>query len=153
MRVFVKRRSRSGQAVVELCFSIIMFTIMLAMIATLCLYLYMQNSVITAAREGARVAASDINFQSSSTSSTAITNVQNHVISFFQQTTGQTLGSGNISVTGPSGSTTGYRNMVVTVTYTLTNPINISGFMQALGAGPGLGSFNLSATATTRYEE
>jgi Flp pilus assembly protein TadG len=155
MKRFLKQK-RSGQAIVEMCFSLIMFAIMISLISTLCVFLYVQSNLITAAREGARVAASDPNFKAAGTVATGITNVKNRVTSYFTQTTAQTIPNGNITVTGPTGAV-GYRNMLVQVNFTLNNPIPIGSFLAALGVDPTvtdkISTISMTSSASTRYEE
>jgi hypothetical protein len=156
MKKFLKQK-HSGQAIVEMCFSLIMFAIMISLISTLCVFLYVQSNLITAAREGARVAAADPNFKAAGTVATGTTNVKNRVIAYFTQTTAQTIPATDITVTGPTGATLGYRNMTVQVNFVLNNPIPIGNFLAALGVDSAItnkvSTINMTSTASTRYEE
>jgi hypothetical protein len=140
-----RRQARKGQAVVELIPSIIIFTLMIAMIASASFYLFIQHAVVSAAREGARTAAL-------SEPDEAEANATQRVQTFLQSTTGQTPTL--VDVEGPTGPV-GQRNYRVTVDLDLQNPIPIQQLLTALGAGAGvnLESIPVTASAEMRYEE
>jgi hypothetical protein len=149
----IKSKAHSaGQAVIELVFSLIVFTIILALISTACVYLYMQHTIITAAREGARAAA--INVDIADNFATGETAVKTRVQNFFSQTTGQTLSLTNIIVNPPTGPV-GHRNVSVQVNFTIQNPIPIADFLSALGVAntSSISNIPVSANSSMRYEE
>jgi hypothetical protein len=142
-----------GQGIIEMIFGMIMFVSMISLSCTVCMYLYMQHALVSAAREGARTAAIQEGYATGAAAS-ATAAVTAAVKNFVQQTTGQTLADSNVVVTPPSGAT-GQRNVRVQVNYTLKNPIPIAGFMSGLGA-TGTSSYDnisMAASSTMRYEE
>jgi hypothetical protein len=147
-------KCRKGQAVLELIPSLVMFVTMLSVIFTLCIYLYFQNILITAAREGARVASLTPELattgQLEAGRSAVIAAVQN----FMQQTTGQQLTPEQIEVTAPSG-TFGERTVKVAIDYNLTSPVPIPDMSSDYNGDPSTlyHSIPLSASATMHYEE
>jgi hypothetical protein len=159
LRAFMARRQRHrGQATLEIIPSLLMFTGMFAAICGLCVYLFLQNMVITAAREGARFAALNTSLGVSTTQAAGIASVKNEVQSILLSTTGQTVGSNNITVTPPTG-TVGSRKVSVAVNFSLPNPIPIPDFGAAFDGDPNtttsrlFETIPLSAAATMRYEE
>jgi flagellar basal body-associated protein FliL len=140
-----------GQVIVESVFGIIITVIIFLLIAAISIFMFFQTAVFMSARQGARVAAITPGMSDGS----AVSTVRSEVQSFFNNMTGQTVSSGNITVTGPTGAT-GYRNVSVRVTYTLDSPIPLGAFLESLGAAgaqAALDSFDCDATATMRYEE
>lgn len=147
------RKSEKGQAVIESIFSIIITVVMFMLICAISLYMYMQTTVFMAARQGARIAAVDRNMVTSPSSARA--NVVSTVQNFFSGITGQTLNSGDIVLTGPTGSI-GSRNVTVRVTFNMRSPIPAGAFFAGLGAGndpDDLDTFRCQASATMRFEE
>ena len=129
-----------------------MLSLMFALVCSGFVFLYTQTTLISAARQGARVAA--VNMDLASNPSSVQTAVYDQVNTYFQQTTGQTLAASDVTVTGPTGATVGQRNVQVTVQYSMPNPLGVAGLLSALGGdGAPWQSFPVSATATMRYEE
>lgn len=147
-------RAHKGQAAVEMVMSVLMFVIMLAMVMSISLYLYVQHTLLTAAREGARIAAVDPNFGSAGTTSVGTANVQAWVRNFVSSGTGIALANNNITVAGPTGAA-GSRNITVTLNYTFQNPVQVLTLLNRLGGGAatGLDTITMSSNATMRYEE
>lgn len=149
--------ARKGQAIVELCGNVIIFTIMVALMTTLSSVLYMQHILVTAAREGARAASLSEDFANDDDAA-GIAAVQQRVKDMILQTAGQTLDGSNstIDVTPPDAADPyGSRTVTVDITYTMENPIPIAGFIEGLSGGDysALQSLPMNATATMRFEE
>jgi hypothetical protein len=148
-----------GQAILESIFGIIMFTIILTLTMSITAYLYFQQAMVTAAREGARQAALNTEIGTSATESAGIAYVRSYVIDEVKHLTGQTFDSdiATITVIPPSQSedqTPGQRMVSVSINWQMKNPINISGFLNALGAdGSAFDTIPVKAMATMRYEE
>ncbi len=149
----------SGQAIIEMIGGMIIFTLLLAMVMSLSMYLYFQQALVTAAREGARHASLNRNMASSSTEQTGITEVQTYVTTSIQNLTGQTVtpAVATITVSPPSDSasqTPGNRNVTVSIQWRMTNPLGVANFLNALGGnGENFRTFPVAASATMRYEE
>jgi hypothetical protein len=144
-----------GQAVVEMVGNLIIFALMLCLVTGLSCYLYLQHTLLTAAREGARAGALHAGFGTGDTAS-AEAAVRQKVKDIMLSTAGQTLVDSDIDVTAPDpGDTDGDRSVGVSVTYSVANPINVADFVMALsGTDPtGLRTFTLNATSQMRYEE
>jgi hypothetical protein len=156
-RIKIHRKAAKGQAVIESIASIILFTMMLGLVMAITVYLYFQQALVTAAREGARQAALNADIGSAGSEGNGIGTVQNFVINQVQQTTGQTLAAADITVTPPSASpdqTPGNRTVNVQITWNMTNPVGVGNFVEALGGdGEPFKTIPVSATATMRYEE
>ncbi|MCE3236042.1 MAG: hypothetical protein K0Q50_2222 [Vampirovibrio sp.] len=154
-----RRKAHSGQVVIEAIASIIIFTIMIALVMSISVYLYFQQALVTSAREGARQAALSSEIGSASTEQQGISNVQTYIQNEIQQLTGQSFDPGiaTITVLPPSQSasqTPGQRDVTVQITWNMTNPIGISGLVEAFGAdGSAFATIPVSAAATMRYEE
>lgn len=143
-----------GQAAVEMVMTLVMFVTMIALICTICIYLYLQFSLVTAAREGARTAAVSPGLAQSTTLAAAQTTVRNRVKAFFSQATGQSLTDGDIAVTAPTGQF-GLRNVSVTVDFVMNNPLRIADLLSAMGVSntATLATIPLQASASMRFEE
>ena len=158
-KMHTKRKRASGQAIIESLASIIIFTILLALIVSISAYLYFQQALVTAAREGARQASLNASMGSSSTESSGIAAVQAYVSNEVLQLTGQdfSTSSATITVVPPSQSanqTPGQRTVNVQITWNMKNPIGIAGFLKALGTNASaLDTIPVVASATMRYEE
>lgn len=154
-----RRKAASGQVVIEVIASIIMFTIMLAMVMSISVYLYFQQALVTAAREGCRQASLDSSIGAQSTEQTGVNNVKTYVQTEIQRLTGQTFNSSTatITVVPPSQSASqvsGQRDVQVQITWQMTNPVGIGNFVEAFGAdGSAFKTIPVSASATMRYEE
>lgn len=155
----LKRKPASGQALIESLASIIIFTILLSLVMSLTAYLYFQQALVTAAREGARQAALNSDIGATTTEATGVSYVKNYVTDEIKQLTGQTYdaATATITVNAPSQSanqTPGQRMVSVNINWKMQNPINIAGLLNALGTdGSAFGTIPVSATATMRYEE
>jgi hypothetical protein len=148
-------KAEKGQAVVEMVGNIIIFGIMLCMVSGLSCYLYLQHTLLTAAREGARTGALHAGFGSGD-SAGAEAAVKQKVKDFMLATAGQTLVDNDIDVTAPDpADTDGDRSVGVSITYNVANPINVADFIMALSGTDhtGLRTFTLQAAAQMRYEE
>jgi Flp pilus assembly protein TadG len=156
----VKREKAKGQAIIELIGNIVIFSVMIALVATLSSYLYLQHVVLTAAREGARTGALSNAFAQGNDSQ-GITEVQDAVRDFMAQSAGQSLTSDNstITVTPPQdeaeGGVFGQRSVTVNIEYELTNPVPIADFIEGLTGGSyeNLRKIPISAEASMRFEE
>jgi type II secretory pathway pseudopilin PulG len=149
-------RKASGQALIESLVGIIIFAIMLALIMTISMWLYVQQALVTSAREGARQASLNASMASTTASVklTGINAVKAYVQDEMLKLTGQTLPSNNITITGPTGATAGQRTVEVTLQMSMKNPIGIAGMLNALGGnGNAFDSIPMGASATLRYEE
>lgn len=155
----MSRRAKSGQVVVEAVASIIIFTMMLALVMSVSVYLYFQQALVTAAREGARQASLNSDLGAGATEQNGIDTVKTYVTEEIEKLTGQTDtdGSAVITVTPPSQSasqTAGKREVSVVINWKMINPIGVSGLLEALGAdGSAFSTIPVYATATMRYEE
>jgi hypothetical protein len=146
------RKAKRGQALIESTISIILFTMLLATMVSFCVYLYMQQAIVTVAREGARQASLTDDLANNTDS------VEQYVKDEVRSLTGQNFdnGTGSIMVDGPLPSTSNPNINVVTVSidYSIPNPIPIGSFMTALGGdGTAFNSIPVAASATMRYED
>jgi hypothetical protein len=154
-----RRPAQSGQVVIEVIVGIIIFTIMLALVMSISVYLYFQQALVTAAREGAREASlnNEIGLGGSEAAGTA--NIRAYVENTIEKLTGQeaTPGVATITVIPPSQSpnqTSGNRTVTVNIQWQMQNPIGIGNMLDALGTdGDRFKTFPVYATATMRYEE
>ncbi len=150
---------QSGQAIIEMIGGMIIFTLLLAMVMSLSMYLYFQQALVTAAREGARHASLNNNLGSTSTERTGISEIQSYVTTSIRNLTGQTVSPSvaTITVSPPSESasqTIGNRTVTVSIQWRMTNPLGVANFLNALGAnGDNFRTFPVAASATMRYEE
>jgi Flp pilus assembly protein TadG len=148
------RRYTRGQGVIELIIGLVMFSMMLALMSSVSIYLYVQHSLVSAAREGARIASLDSNIGGTNVAAgqqAVITRIQD----FMRISTGQEIPSANIVVTAPSATAPqGSRTVAVEINHVMNNPIAVGALLRGLGADPtGLEQIPVSATATMRYEE
>jgi len=148
-------KSQKGQGVIEIIGSLIVFTIMLSLMMSVSVYLYIQHAMVSVAREGARSASLNTKIGDTATTNAGITETRTYVKNSAQAIAGSTLTDGEITVTPPSaGGTLGQRTVTVTINHSMTNPVNIAGMLDALGAdGEAFRNIPVSATATMRYEE
>ncbi|WP_303673308.1 TadE family protein [Vampirovibrio chlorellavorus] len=150
---------QSGQAIIEMIGGMIIFTLLLTMVMSLSVYLYFQQALVTAAREGARHASLNNNLGSASTERTGISEIQSYVTTAIRNLTGQTVSPSvaTITVVPPSASASqsaGNRNVTVSIQWRMTNPLGVANFLDALGAdGDNFRTFPVAASATMRYEE
>lgn len=152
---FKRNLKKRGQGAVETLMSMLVFVMMLGTLVSFSLYLFMNHTLFTAAKEGARMASIESRLATAATQAAGIANVRTWVKNFMSGSSGQQLADANITVTGPTGAVVGSRTVTVQVTYTLNNPVAVRGFMAALGgqSATGLDRFNLVSQATMRYEE
>lgn len=150
---------QSGQVVLEMIASLIMFTMMVSLTTSVSVYLYFQHALVTAAREGARQASLSDELSDAATEDAGIVTVKAYIQNQIFQLTGQQFNDtiATISVIPPSQSpnqTPGEREVSVTIDWKITNPLGISGLLSALGAdGSAFSEIPTYATATMRYEE
>lgn len=155
----MRRGSQSGQVVIEMIVGLIIFTIMLALVMSISVYLYFQQALVTAAREGARQASLNNAIGTGNGEAAGMAEIQGYVSETIRHLTGQeaTSGVANIIVIPPSQSsdqTSGNRTVTVNIIWQMQNPIGIAGMLSALGAkGESFKTFPVYATATMRYEE
>ncbi len=153
MRSFVVKRAHAkGQAIIEMIFSVIMFTLMLVSIASISAYLYVQHTMVTAAREGARIASLNTDLGSGMGGEAE---VQEHVIELVQSTSGITLSADDIDVTPPDpGGAVGERSVTVEIDYAMPNPLPLEAMLSGFAHREfGLDNIPVRASATMRYEE
>lgn len=149
-------RAASGQAIIDSIASIIIFAIMLALIMTISMWLYVQQALVTTAREGARQASLNSSMASTTASVklSGINTVKAYIQNEMLKLTGQAIPSSNITITGPTGATAGQRTMQVTLQMSLKNPVNVAGLLNAFGGnGNAFSLIPMNASATLRYEE
>jgi hypothetical protein len=130
-----KSHLKKGQAVVDLVASITIFATMTALITTVSYYLYVWHALLTATREGARLASVQSNFQNGGNTATGIAEVQQLVKDFALSTCGQVLDNTNstITVTPPNpAGVFGNRTVTVKLIYNIPNPIPIASGVQSL---------------------
>lgn len=156
MRCVSRRlKAHKGQAIIESTVSIILFAMLIALVMTVTLYLYIQQAMVTAAREGARMAS--LNADMATDEAAGTTTVKEYVKNEIAALTGQTATDDDITVLGPSSSanqTAGERTVTVSINYTMDNPVNIAGFINALGGdGSAFDNIPVQSSATMRYEE
>lgn len=148
-------RPRKGQGVIELTASLIIFVLMIAIMMSISAYLYTQHAFVTAARDGARKAAVNINLGDPSTEATGVQEIEAEVINSVAQLTGQSIDAENIVVTPPdAGAAAGDRTVSVDIAWDMPNPVNAAGFVEALGGnGEAFRDIPIFSTSTMRYEE
>lgn len=154
-----KHGAQSGQAIIEMVAGIVMFTIMLALVMSISVYLYFQQALVTSAREGARMASLSNALSAGGSEQTGINEIKDYVTTTIRNLTGQQASPeiATITVLPPSQSevqTTGERTVTVNIEWQMKNPVAIGKFLDALGAdGSKFKTFPVYATATMRYEE
>jgi hypothetical protein len=148
-----RRFVQSGQGIIEIMATLIIFTILLGLTANTSVYLYLAHTFISAARYGARVAAIDPTMTTQT--STAQGNVVSKVQAYLTSTTGLTVATNNIQVTAPDAAgTVGSRTVTVVINYDLPLPLNVAAVVQAFGgSGAGLSSIPIHTSAMMHYEE
>lgn len=145
---------RKGQASIELVMSLIFFVMMLGTILSLSMYMYVQHTFLTGAKEGARAAAVNTNLANAGTYATGESEVKATVTDFVSSTTNIALDNNDIDIDGPSGAV-GNRTVTITISHQFENPVQIRTFIDRLngGSAEGLDTFTINGTATMRYEE
>jgi Flp pilus assembly protein TadG len=150
------RQSSKGQVMIEMALAIIIFCLFLMFLVMISFYLYFQHTFLTAARDGARFAATEPKLASANATerSEGIDDVKDHVRNFVQTTTGMVLSNGEITVTGPTG-TVGNREVQVTIVHTYDSPFHPSEMLSGDAAvtAESVESFEINATAVMFYEE
>lgn len=148
--------SHKGQGAVDSMMAIIFFMMMLGGLVCSSLYIYLENIYYTAAREGARYAATDVKLATAATQAQEVANIRQQVKNVINGAGGAVLGDTDIIVTGPTG-TLGQRTVTVQVSYRYDMPIKpmalMHGLMGTTTAVNSLDSFMVSAKAVMHYEE
>jgi uncharacterized protein (UPF0333 family) len=154
MKNLKKHDKRHGQASIELVMSILFFVMMLGTLLSMSMYMYINHTFLTGAKEGARKAAVESRLANSNTRSQGEATVKAYVRDLVSSSSGIQLANSNITLTGPVG-TVGDRNVTVTITYDFQNPVQVRTFIDRLSGGSqtGLDTFRISNRATMRYEE
>ncbi len=149
-----KHRAAEGQAIIEIVGGLIIFTIMLCLIMTITGWLYLQQAIVTSAREGARQASLNDALGVLTTQVTGITATQAYVINEVKSLTGQAITASNVTVTPPTG-VVGSRMVTVTIKMNFVNPVKIDGFLSGVGVTGAntFGTIPVSSQATMRYED
>jgi len=144
-----------GQGIIEMIASLLMFMLLISLVVNISTYLYVQHSMVTAAREGARVASLNEDIGSPSSASSGITDVRDHVIDMVSSTTGITLANNNITVTPPDPSEpTGERTVSVEISMTFDQILPSAEFASAISQSSVEEETPLlHAEATMHYEE
>ena len=151
------RGRQRGQASVDLVASQIMFSIMLASLVSISLFLYLNHAFATAAAIGGRVASSDVNIGNPTTFATGEANVKTQVKQFIKSASGIELQNNQITVTQPTGAL-GSRQVKVSITHNVDSPIKVQSMMSQM-AHPGQAppqdadKFAISSAATFHYED
>ncbi len=150
-----KKEATKGQAIIEMIFSVIMFAIMIASVTAMSSYLYVQHATITAAREGARVAALNSNLGSLANVGAGESEVETYVADMMAATSGITLNAGDVTVTAPDDlDPLGDRTVQVDIDYQLNNPVPVGALLTALtGNAYGFDVIPIHSEATMHYEE
>ena len=151
------RQRQKGQASVDLVASLVMFSIMLASLVSISLFLYLNHAFTTAAAIGGRVASSDVNIGSPTTFATGEANVRSQVKQFIESASGITLSDNQIAVTQPRRAL-GSRQVTVSITHDVDSPIKVQPMMNEMahpGQAPPAGAdkFTISSSATFHYED
>jgi hypothetical protein len=154
---WVANRSR-GQAIVEAVGTVVVTSIMIGLLTGASYYLYVQQALITAARDAARIASVSSTLGDPATQAAAKTEVINYVKDYIEDTLGQTVGSQAVTVTPPSANgNQGSRQVTVEIAYDLETPAVavslMSSFSHSADNGLAIASFPVYAKATMRYEE
>lgn len=151
------RKAQKGQAVIESIASILLFVMMLGLVMAISVYLYFQQALVTAAREGARQAALNADLGEVATEGSGVADVKDYVRQQIAQTTGQDVAASDITVWAPSDSadqTPGNRTVTVRIDWELQNPVGVGNFISALGGdGAPYATIPVTAQATMRYED
>lgn len=149
-----KRCRLAGQGTVELIFTTIIFSVLLAFTANVSVYLYVVHSFTSAARHGARIAAMDTDLASADPAAAKDT-IASEIQSFIQGTTGITIDSSAVQIIPPDAAQpVGARSVTVVIDYNLPLPLNVSGLIEAMGgSGEGLDSVPIHAGAVMHFEE
>ncbi|MCA9788601.1 MAG: hypothetical protein KC476_08060 [Cyanobacteria bacterium HKST-UBA06] len=150
--IFNKQR---GQASVDLVGSLIMFTVMMGFLASMSVFLYINNVFTTAASMGARTAAVEGALADAGTFSQGESAVKQVVKDFVGNSTGITLEDSDISVSMPTG-TFGERTVTVQIVEVMESPVKVMTLLNNMreeGSSGHEDEFTISASATMHYEE
>jgi hypothetical protein len=148
-------KGHKGQGVLELIPTLILFCLMLAMLTSVCLYLYLQNVTITVARESARFASLNAELGTASTEANGRSAVQTKTTQMVYKSIGQTVDPSNVEVSAPTGSF-GERIVSVRVNLDIPNPVVVPDLSAEFNGEPGKRLFEtipLTAEASAHYEE
>lgn len=141
---------------IELTVNIIMFVLMITIVTSLSAYLYVQQAIVTTAREGARIGSLNQDIGNPATSASGVDAVKTHVMTMAQRTTGITINEADIDVTPPDPALpVGERSVEVVLDFSIPNPLPVEPMLAAFSGGNsyGLGDIPIHAEATMRYEE
>ena len=150
------RAGRKGQAAVDSMMAIILFMMMLGGLICASLYIYLENIYYTAAREGARYAATDPALADVITQAQEIVNIKQQVKNVINGAGGASIADNNITIVVPVG-VLGQRTVTVTVSYRYQMPIKPMALMKGMAgdtsAGDNLDSFVVGGSSIMHYEE
>ncbi len=149
------RDKKSGQGIIELIVGILMFTLLIALVVNVSTYLYVQHTMVTAAREGARVAALNEEIGDPDSASAGVEAVRDHITGMVVDTTGISLDEENITITPPNpADPIGERSVSVEIDMTFEHVLPASEFAAALSQASATGGSSLlHAEASMHYEE
>lgn len=154
----------SGQGMLEIIAGLILFVLLTLATLFVSMYLYVQHAVVTAAREGARIASLSEEIGNPSSVSAGVAAVKSHVIDFMRSTTGIDMSESDISVEPPSAAeATGERTVQVEINYMLGEVLPMSDLFANFSssspdgsppdADSGFSDINVVARAKMHYEE
>lgn len=159
LRLLLRRKAASGQVVVESIASIIIFTIMISIVMSITIFLYFQQALTTAAREGARQASLNADLGSGVSEQNGLNTVETYIKSEIRQLTGQSFDPSiaTITVIPPSDSASqvsGNRDVTVQISWKMKNPIGIASMLGAMGVdASAFDNIPVGSSATMRYIE
>ncbi|MCA9842699.1 MAG: hypothetical protein KC475_11330 [Cyanobacteria bacterium HKST-UBA03] len=132
-----------------------MFTVMMGFLASMSVFLYINNVFTTAASMGARTAAVENTLADAGTFSQGEAAVKQVVKDFVGNATGIQLTDSDIAVTAPTG-TFGERTVTVSIVEVIESPVKVMTMlnnMREQGSSGDEDEFTISAVATMHYEE
>jgi TadE-like protein len=155
-----QRLASKGQGALELVIGMVYFCLFMVLLCSLGAYIYLNNCLVTAAREGARLASLSEDLAGNNIPA-ATTAVRQRVMDAMRSCSGQLVPSSAITVTPPSSAGTfGRRTVRVRIQYNMPTPFNggaiLNGF--TMSANPNASASSaltvpMVAQATLRYEE
>lgn len=147
------RGAQGGQAIIELIAGLIMFSLLLVVITSMSAYLYLEHAVVTATREGARLAALSTDLAGDDIAG-ATDAVRTRVQQAMLAASGQAIPDEAITVIPPDVSaTTGQRTVEVQVNFSVDTPFNPGGILSGFNAASTPLTVPLFGRAIMRYEE
>lgn len=147
------KQAQHGQGTIEFLASLVFFCLLLVGFSSLSAYIYLEHGLVTAAREGARLAALSDGLSGSDVAG-ATGDVQQRVIAVMQASTGQILDAADITVIPPdSADPYGERMVRVRIDASMESPLSVGTIFQGFGATHSNWTLPLVAQATMRYEE